>query len=84
MAEHTPMQLVAIEREVDRYIGNPGQATSYMMGRLEIERLRDAAAQRLQDDFAVADFHDVVLSRGMVSLPALETMVQGWEGGPTG
>jgi uncharacterized protein (DUF885 family) len=82
MAEHTPTQHVAVVREIDRYIGTPGQATSYMMGRLELQRLREESATRLGDAFDVRDFHGVVLSRGMVSLPALRQVVEAWQGGP--
>lgn len=34
-----------VEAKIDRYVANPGQALSYMMGRLEIQRMR-ADAQR--------------------------------------
>ena len=59
----------------------PGQATSYMMGRRRstgCARVRRRRSAR----FDVRDFHDVVLSRGMVSLPALGAMVGAWDGGP--
>ena len=67
--------------EIDRYIGLPGQATSYMMGRLAIEQLRDEAAVAHGERFDLAAFHDVVLGQGMVSLPALRLLVQRWDGG---
>ncbi len=78
MLANAPMQVAEVTAEVDRYIGMPGQATSYMMGRLTIEELRDEAAATLGDDFSVQAFHDVVLSQGMVSLPALRAMVRAW------
>ncbi len=31
MVDHSPMAVYEIEQEIDRYIGAPGQATSYMM-----------------------------------------------------
>ena len=37
----------SLESEVDRYIAGPAQATAYMVGRLEIERLRAEAEERL-------------------------------------
>lgn len=78
LVAHSPLHLTEITGEVDRYIGMPGQATSYMMGRLEIERLRDEATARHGDAFDLREFHDVVLSRGMLSLPALRTVVEAW------
>ncbi|MDP9463190.1 MAG: DUF885 domain-containing protein, partial [Actinomycetota bacterium] len=43
---HTATERRSAEAEVDRYIATPGQATSYMVGRLEIDRLRRHAEQR--------------------------------------
>lgn len=83
LCDNSPLGLGEVTSEVDRYIGLPGQATSYMMGRLELQRLRDDARSRLGSAFELRDFHDVVLSRGMVSLPALEMMVDRWQGGPS-
>jgi uncharacterized protein (DUF885 family) len=67
-----------VEGEIDRYIANPGQATSYMVGRLELERLRRTAEDRLGDGFSVGGFHDAVLGNGMCPLPALEQTVADW------
>jgi uncharacterized protein (DUF885 family) len=54
--------------EVDRYIAEPGQALSYMIGMIEIERAR--AAAEAQPGFALRDFHDRVLGLGQLPLPA--------------
>jgi uncharacterized protein (DUF885 family) len=78
MAAHVPMSPLEIESEVDRYIVMPGQALSYMVGRLEIEALRRKATERLKDRFAVRDFHDLILRTGPVSLPALTSAVDRW------
>jgi uncharacterized protein (DUF885 family) len=59
------------EIEVDRYIALPGQALSYMIGMIEIEKARDAAAARDGAGFSLRDFHDRVLSLGQLPLPAL-------------
>jgi uncharacterized protein (DUF885 family) len=80
MLDNSPMGEVEVTAEIDRYIGWPGQATSYMIGRLEIARLRRETADRLGERFDLRAFHDVVLSHGMVSLPALRTMVEAWDG----
>jgi uncharacterized protein (DUF885 family) len=78
MVERTPMMRHDIEVEVDRYISDPGQALAYMVGRLEILRLRELARQRLGDDFRIRDFHDVVLGVGAVPMAVLETVVARW------
>ena len=53
LAGCTALTRRALEAEIDRYISDPGQATSYMVGRLELERLRRVAEDRLDDRFAL-------------------------------
>ena len=57
--------------EVDRYIADPGQALAYMVGRLELVRLRRHARQRLGGRFDLRAFHDAVLATGGVPLAVL-------------
>lgn len=64
-----------IEREVNRYINNPGQATSYMIGQLKIAELRKKAETALGARFDIRDFHEVVLANGAVPLNVLEEEV---------
>ncbi|MEX0796236.1 MAG: DUF885 domain-containing protein [Acidimicrobiia bacterium] len=75
---NSPMSLGAIENEVDRYIGNPGQALAYMLGRLEIMRMRSEAKDALGDRFDIKGFHDTVLGSGLVPMPTLDRMVKDW------
>lgn len=69
MMDNSPNSLGAITAEVDRYIAMPAQALSYMVGRLEIQRLRDEA------QLPLAEFHERVLAHGMVPLPTLARLV---------
>ncbi|MCP4967309.1 MAG: DUF885 domain-containing protein [bacterium] len=64
--------------EVDRYIVWPGQAPAYMVGMLEILRLRDEAQAQLGDEFDLVGFHDAVLGEGSVPLALLETVIDQW------
>ncbi|WP_158887267.1 DUF885 domain-containing protein [Amycolatopsis anabasis] len=81
LREHTPMPRVEIESEIDRYISYPGQALSYMVGRLEIQRIRARAEEILDSRFDVRDFHDVVLGGGALPLSVLDGVVTEWAAG---
>ncbi|MGB7103008.1 MAG: DUF885 domain-containing protein [Acidimicrobiales bacterium] len=78
MVAHVPMSQLEIESEVDRYIVMPGQALSYMVGRIEIEERRRDASKRLGERFVVRDFHDLILRTGPVALPAMASAVDRW------
>ena len=64
-----------IAREVDRYINNPGQATSYMIGQRKIAELRRRAERTLGPRFDIRDFHEAVLAQGALPLDVLEEEV---------
>jgi len=78
MLNNTAWPAVDIESEVNRYIAWPGQANSYMLGMLEIRRLRDLAEAELGADFDLRAFHDRVLGYGSVTLPMLDASVRAW------
>jgi len=64
--------------ETDRYIAVPGQATSYMMGALEIMRLRSKAEEALGDKFDIKEFHDLLLKDGTIPLVMMRDKVERW------
>jgi uncharacterized protein (DUF885 family) len=78
MVEHTAESRAYLETEIDRYLAVPGQATSYMTGSLEIQKLRRDAEEQLGARFDVKAFHDVVLGDGAVTLPVLQATVARW------
>lgn len=64
--------------EVERYCVWPGQACSYMLGKLTILRLRDKAKAALGSRFDIHEFHDAILLCGAVPLTVLETIVDNY------
>lgn len=75
MLDNSPLAEGVVRPEVDRYITMPGQACSYMVGRVEIERIRRAAEQRQGADFDVKRFHSAVLDSGSLPLRVLDEVV---------
>ena len=76
MVTNSPLADAMVRPEIDRYIVSPGQATSYMVGRLEIQRMRAEAEQRQGDAFSVKDFHSAVLDSGGLPLGVLDEVVR--------
>jgi uncharacterized protein (DUF885 family) len=84
LERHTAMSPLQVQGEIDRYISWPGQATSYMLGALEIRALRRVAQRRLGPRFDIRRFHDAVLGNGAVTLPMLRAQVERWVRGGGG
>ncbi len=61
--------------EVERYCVEPGQACSYMVGKLTWLRLRAKARAALGAKFDIRKFHDAALLNGAMPLAVLETVV---------
>lgn len=78
MVANTATSRVEIETEVDRYISAPGQALAYMVGRLEIQRIRAAAQATLGGRFDLRAFHDLVLGNGPLPMGVLDEVVGTW------
>jgi uncharacterized protein (DUF885 family) len=67
-----------IVNEIDRYIGNPGQALAYKIGQLKMLALRDRAERQLGDEFDIRAFHDHLLGAGALPLDLLEQRMDTW------
>jgi uncharacterized protein (DUF885 family) len=74
--EGDPISLAG--QEIERYACNPGQACSYMVGKVTILRLRDKAKKALGSRFDIRQFHDAVLLAGSMPLTVLENAVDNY------
>jgi uncharacterized protein (DUF885 family) len=68
----------SIKSEVKRFLLWPGQATTYKIGMIAIQKLRAEAEKELGDKFSVSGFHDTVIGGGSMPLPVLEQRVRAW------
>lgn len=78
MIEQTGHDPVFMTAEVDRYLSQPGQALSYMMGELKIKELRARAEAALGPRFDQRRFHMAVIDQGAMPLPLLEQRINAW------
>jgi uncharacterized protein (DUF885 family) len=84
MVDTTGMNESEVISEVERYMGQPGQACAYKIGQLKILELRERAKAALGPKFNLKDFHAVVLENGAVPLTLLESIINQWIGGEKG
>lgn len=75
LRDNTALAEHEITTEIDRYIAWPGQALSYYLGEMQIEKSRAQAEEALGSKFDLRAFHDTVLSLGSVTLPQLEARI---------
>jgi len=78
MLNHCGWSRFDIENEINRYISWPGQANAYMLGMLELKRLRALAEDQLGDGFDLKTFHRRVLENGSVTLPMVQATILDW------
>jgi len=64
--------------EIDRYLVWPGQALSYKIGELTIQKWRNEAKEALGDAFDIRQFHDILLEKGALPLDICEQQIQQW------
>jgi len=78
MLDNSNLGRTEVPAEVERYIAIPGQATSYKIGALTIQRLRKKAEDALGEKFDIRDFHAQVLMTGALPLAILEQKIDRW------
>jgi uncharacterized protein (DUF885 family) len=80
--EGDPEPLAA--QEIERYAVWPGQACSYMVGKVTILRLREKVRAALGPKYDPRKFHDAILLSGSMPLTALEAVVDLYIAGAKG
>jgi uncharacterized protein (DUF885 family) len=75
---NSPRPEAAVRSEIRRYLLWPGQATTYKIGMITIQKLRDEAKAALGDKFDWKGFHDTVIGGGGMPLPVLEKRIRAW------
>ncbi len=76
--KNTPLSEGDMITEVERFFVWPGQALGYKVGMIKILELRDRAESALGDAYDIRDFHDVVIGKGAMPLPILESEVDAY------
>ena len=78
--KNTPNAELDAIKMVERHIVMPSQATAYKIGMNKILELRSDAKEKLGDKFDIREFHEVVLTNGLVPLTVLEELIGEWIG----
>ena len=64
--------------EIERYVVWPGQACSYMIGKITWLRARERAKKALGKKFDIRKFHDAGLLSGMTPLTVLDSVIDNY------
>lgn len=75
MAETMGDEESGVTTEIERYCVWPGQACSYMVGKITWLRARDRAKKALGSKFDIRKFHDAGLLSGMTPLTVLDRVI---------
>lgn len=78
MMDHEPITEAVATAEIERYMAMPGQALSYMAGRLKILELRNKYEKELGSKFSLVKFHHALLTGGSMPLQILEKRMNEW------
>ena len=78
MMDHEAIAEPVATAEIERYMALPGQAHSYMAGRLKIIAMRNKCERELGNKFNIIKFHSELLSGGSMPLKILETKMDAW------
>jgi uncharacterized protein (DUF885 family) len=78
MLENSSLAETDVVAEVERYIAWPGQALSYKIGQLTLDRLRQEAEAALGEAFDLKAWHSMILRGGALPMSILEARNRRW------
>ena len=67
-----------VNKDITRMQSTPGFVTSYMIGQMEISRVKAMAEKELRGDFSLKDFHYEILREGEFPLDYLEEHIKAY------
>lgn len=76
--QNTPLSEGDMVTEVERFFVWPGQALGYKIGMMKILELRQRAQKALGEKYDIREFHDVVIGKGAMPLPILESEINAY------
>jgi hypothetical protein len=69
MIDYVPFMEPDLGRyDLEGYLRRPGSGSGYIIGKIQLEKLLSERALALGADFSLGEFHDDLLSRGMIPL----------------
>ncbi|HKZ91479.1 MAG TPA: DUF885 domain-containing protein [Candidatus Limnocylindrales bacterium] len=83
LVEHTRFERPVARAEVYRYTQTPGYNLSYLLGKVQLLRLRADERARLGGGFSLKGFHDALLYSGNLLVSFQRRLLAGGGGGPT-
>ena len=66
------MPLETAKAECEKYYLNPGMASSYMIGKIELMRLRERLQNKFRDAFSLPLFHQGLVNYGAIPIPLIQ------------
>ena len=67
-----------VNKDITRIQSLPGHVTSYLIGQMEISRVKEMAEKELGQDFSLKDFHYEILREGEFPLTYLEEHIKAY------
>jgi uncharacterized protein (DUF885 family) len=83
LVEHTRFERPVARAEVYRYTQTPSYNLSYLLGKVQLLRLRADERARLGGGFSLKGFHDALLYSGNLPVSFQRRLLAGGGGGPT-